>query len=134
MKVLLDTNICIYLIRQRPPEVLHRFEEYEVDEIGVSAITATELYFGTRKSRHSVRNAQASGQFLLPLEIAEFSFETAVAYGDVRATLEKRGTPIGPLDTLIAAHAFSLGVTLVTNNVGEFSRVPNLVLDNWVDN
>ena len=69
---------------------------------------------------------------MLPLEIAEFSFEAAVVYGDIRATLEKRGTPVGPLDTLIAAHALSLEVTLVTNNAREFARVSNLTLDDWV--
>ena len=132
MKVLLDTNICIYLIRQRSPEVLRRFEEYEVGEIGVSAITVAELYFGARKSQRATQNARALEQFLLPLEIAEFSFEAAVVYGDVRATLEKRGTPVGPLDTLIAAHALSLEVTLVTNNTREFARVSNLTLDDWV--
>lgn len=132
MKVLLDTNICIYLIRQRPPEVLRRFEGYEVGEIGVSAITVAELYFGVSKSQRAAQNAQALERFLLPLEVAEFSYEAAVAYGDLRAALEKQGTSIGPLDTLIAAHAISLGVTLVTNNVREFARVPNLELDNWV--
>lgn len=133
VKVLLDTNICIYLIRQRPVGVLSRFEEYEVGEIGVSSITAAELYFGTRKSRYYVRNTQALEQFLLPLEISAFGLESATAYGEIRATLERRGTPIGPLDTLIAAHAVSLGVTLVTNNTREFARVPNLTLDNWAN-
>jgi tRNA(fMet)-specific endonuclease VapC len=112
--------------------VLHRFEEYEVGDIGVSSITVAELYFGARKSRHAAQNTRALEQFLLPLEIVEFGFEAAVAYGDVRATLEKQGTPIGPLDTLIAALAISLGVTLVTNNSREFARVFNLDLDNWV--
>jgi tRNA(fMet)-specific endonuclease VapC len=134
VRVLLDTDICIYLIRRRPPEVLHRFEEYEVGDIGVSSITVAELYFGARKSRHATQNTRALEQFLLPLEIVEFGFEAAVAYGDVRATLEKQGTPIGPLDTLIAALAISLGVTLVTNNSREFARVPDLELDNWVVN
>ncbi|MGF1470774.1 MAG: type II toxin-antitoxin system VapC family toxin [Rubrobacteraceae bacterium] len=132
MNLLLDTNVCIYLIRQRPVEVLRRFEEHEVGEIGVSSITAAELYFGVRKSRYADQNAQALEQFLLPLEIAEFGFEAAVAYGGIRATLEKQGTPVGPLDTLIAAQAVSLGATLITNNTREFTRVPNLKLDNWV--
>ena len=132
MNVLLDTNICIYLIRQRPPEVVRRFEDYSIGEIGVSSITVTELYFGVRKSRDATRNAQALEQFLLPLEIAEFGLETAITYADIRATLEREGTPIGPLDTLIAANALSLGATLVTNNVREFARVPDLELENWV--
>jgi tRNA(fMet)-specific endonuclease VapC len=112
--------------------VLSRFEEYEAGEIGVSAITAAELYFGVSKSRHPAQNQQALGQFLLPLEISEFSLEFAVAYGDIQARLERQGTPIGPLDTLIAAHAVSLGVTLVTNNTREFARVPDLTLEDWV--
>ncbi len=132
MKVLLDTNICIYLIRRRPPEVLRRFEEYEVGDIGVSSITVAELYFGARKSRHATQNTRVLEQFLLPLEIVEFDLGAAVAYGDIRATLEKQGTPIGPLDTLIAALAVSLEVTLVTNNSREFARVSSLDLDNWV--
>ena len=132
MRVLLDTDICIYLIRQRPPEVLHRFEEYEVGEVGVSSITVAELYFGARKSRHAAQNARALEQFLLPLEIVEFDLEAAVAYGDIRAALERQGTPIGPLDTLIAALAVSLKVTLVTNNSREFARVPGLDLNNWL--
>lgn len=132
MKVLLDTNTCIYLIRQRPPEVLRRFEDYEVGEIGVSPITAAELYFGVSKSRRPDQNQRALEQFLLPLEIAAFDLESAVAYGNIRATLEKEGTPIGPLDTLIAVNAVSLGARLVTNNVREFARVPGLELDNWV--
>ena len=132
MRVLFDTDICIYLIRQRPSEVLRRFEEYEVGEIGISSITVAELYFGACKSRRVAQNTRALEQFLLPLEVVEFDLEAAFAYGDIRTTLEKQGTPIGPLDTLIAAQAVSLGVTLVTNNTREFARVPNLTLDNWV--
>lgn len=132
MKVLLDTNTCIYLIRQRPPEVLRRFEEHTVGDIGVSSVTAAELYFGAEKSRRPDQNRRALGQFLLPLEVAGFGHEAAAAYGGIRATLERQGTPIGSLDTLIAAHAVSLNVTLVTNNTREFARVPGLELDNWV--
>lgn len=133
MILLLDTDTCIYLIKNKPPEVLARFDEYAVGDIAVSSITAAELYFGARKSQRPARNEQALEQFLLPLEIVRFDLEAAMAYGRVRAALERRGTPIGPLDTLIAAHAVSLGLTLVTNNIREFERVPNLELDNWVD-
>lgn len=132
MNVLLDTNMCIYLIKERPPEVLRRFEEYTVGDVGVSSITAAELHFGARKSQRPAQNEQALEQFLLPLDILEFDYDAAVAYGRVRVMLERQGTPIGPLDTLIAAHAISLDLTLVTNNVREFERVPDLRLDNWV--
>ncbi len=130
---MLDTNVCIYLIRARPPEVLRRFEEYEVGEICVSSVTAAELHFGVRKSLRPAQNERALEQFLLPLEVAGFGLEAAAAYGHIRSVLDERGTPIGPLDTLIAAHAVSLDLTLVTNNVREFARVPGLKLDNWVD-
>lgn len=131
MILLLDTNICIHLIRGRSPGVLRRFEGYAVGEIGVSSVTAAELYFGVEKSRRPEENRRALEQFLLPLEVAAFDGGAAVAYGYVRADLEAKGTPIGPLDTLIAAHAVALGSTLVTSNVGEFSRVPGLKVEDW---
>lgn len=133
MKFLLDTNICIYLIRQKPLEVLQKFNTYKVGDIGISSITVAELEFGVQKSQFPQRNQQALTQFLLPLEIVNFDCAAAVVYGNLRAILEKRGTPIGSLDTLIAAHALSLQVTLITNNVREFNRVPNLKLDNWIN-
>jgi tRNA(fMet)-specific endonuclease VapC len=131
LKRLLDTNVCIHVIRRRPPKVLRRFEQYEVGEVGVSSVTAAELSYGAEKSVAPEQNREALGAFLLPLEILAFGEEAAAAYGHVRAALEKAGTPIGPLDTLIAAHAVGLGVTLVTNNVREFSRVPGLELEDW---
>lgn len=131
MKRLLDTNVCIHVVRGRPREVLRRFERYEVGEIGVSSVTVAELSYGARKSLRPEQNLEALGRFLLPLEIVAFGPEAAAAYGRVRAALEKEGKPIGPLDTLIAAHAVSLGVTLVTNNVREFERVPDLELEDW---
>ena len=133
MKFLLDTNICIYLIKQKPPEVLQKFNAYQVGDIGISSITVAELEFGVQKSQFIQKNQQALEQFLIPLHIVNFDRAAAIIYGDIRATLEKQGTPIGSLDTLIAAHAISLGVTLITNNTKEFSRVPNLKLDNWVN-
>lgn len=132
MILLLDTNTCIYLIKKRPPEVLRRFDEYAVGDIAVSSVTVAELHFGARKSQRSAQNERALEQFLLPLIVAGFDHDAAIAYARIRASLKKRGTPIGPLDTLIAAHAASLNLTLVTNNVREFERVPDLKLDNWV--
>lgn len=129
---LLDTNICIYIIKEKPAEVLRRFERYTVGDIGVSSVTAAELYFGVHKSRHPARNDRALEQFLLPLPVLEFGQKAAAACGWIRADLEKAGTPIGPLDTLIAAHAVSLNLTLVTNNPREFSRIPDLKVENWV--
>lgn len=133
MKFLLDTNICIYIIKQKPREVLQKFNTYRVGDIGVSSITVAELEFGVQKSQFPARNQQALTQFLLPLKIVDFDRAAAIVYGDIRAKLEKRGKPIGSLDTLIAAHAVSLDVTLITNNVKEFNRISNLQLENWVD-
>lgn len=128
---LLDTNICIYLIRQRSPEALRRFEEFEVGEVGVSTITVSELRYGVEKSARPEQNRAALQQFLIPLEVVSFEEEATQKYGRIRATLEKQGTPIGPLDTLIAAHAASLEATLVTNNTSEFERVPGLKIEDW---
>ena len=128
---LLDTNTCIYLIRRRPKEALQRFERFEVGEVGVSVITVSELRYGVEKSTRPEQNLRALEQFLLPLEVLNFGSEATVSYGRVRASLEERGMPIGPLDTLIAAHALSLGATLVTNNTREFERVSGLQIEDW---
>ena len=128
---LLDTNTCIYLIRRRPKEALRRFERFEVGEVGVSVITVSELRYGVEKSTRPEQNLRALEQFLLPLEVLDFGPEATVSYGRVRASLEERGMPIGPLDTLIAAHALSLGATLVTNNTREFGRVSGLQIEDW---
>ena len=132
MKLMLDTNICIYIIKQKPPEVLARFNRYDVGDIALSAVTVAELQYGVHKSQQSTRNQQALDQFLLPLIIVPFDQAAAVTYGDVRTSLERQGKPIGPLDTLIAAHALSLDLVLATNNVGEFGRVAGLRVENWV--
>ncbi|WP_036485330.1 type II toxin-antitoxin system VapC family toxin [Myxosarcina sp. GI1] len=132
MKFLLDTNICIYIIKQKPLEVLQKFNAYDLGDIGISSITVAELEFGVQKSQFPEKNRQALTQFLLPLTVVDFDPAAAAMYGMVRAILEKQGTTIGSLDTLIAAHALSLELTLVTNNTREFSRVPNLKLENWV--
>lgn len=133
MKYLLDTNICIYIIKKKPLEVLQKFKSYPVGEIGISSITVAELKYGVQKSQQSERNERALDKFLIPLVIAEFDYKAAVVYGKIRAELEAKGTPIGPLDNLIAAHAKSLNVTLVTNNTKEFSRVSDLKFTNWVE-
>ena len=132
MKVMLDTNICIYLIKQQPPTVIERFLSQPVGEIGISSITAAELAYGVSKSRHASKNRHALEQFLAPLEVAAFDQAAAWSYGRLRGQLEVKGTLIGSMDMLIAAHALSLGVQLVSNNVREFRRVPGLRLENWV--
>ena len=128
--ILLDTNICIYIINQRPPAVLKRFRDYNLGEVGVSSIVAADLSYGVAKSG-STRNQEALEMFLAPLEILPFDDAAVWAYGKLRAALEKQGQPIGSMDTLIAAHALSLNATLVTNNTHEFSRVEGLRLENW---
>ena len=132
MRYMLDTNIGIYLINHRPPHVRARFDAHPVGDIGVSAITAMELAFGVEKSG-SERNRQALETFLLPLEIAPFEHTAIGHYARIRHQLEQRGTPIGPYDLQIAAHARALGCTLVTNNVREFERVDALVIENWAE-
>lgn len=128
--ILLDTNICIYLINRKPPEVLARFRAYRAGDIGLSAIVAAELTYGIAKSGSS-RNRQALEMFLTPLEILPFDAKAIWQYGELRAHLERKGTPIGGMDTLIAAHALALDAVLVTNNTREFERVPGLRLENW---
>jgi tRNA(fMet)-specific endonuclease VapC len=132
MRYLLDTNICIQIIRRKPSELLSRLTALPVGDVGLSTITVAELHVGVQKSRDPARNAEALTMFLLPLEIAVFDYAAAEAYGRIRAALESAGTPIGPLDTLIAGHAASLDVILVTDNVAEFSRVPGLRIENWL--
>ena len=128
--ILLDTNICIYIINARLPAVLARFRQYRLGEIGVSSVVLSELAFGVAKSG-STRNRQALEMFLAPLVVLPFDDAAAWAYGTVRADLERRGTPIGALDTMIAAHAVSLQALLVTHNTREFAQVTGLQLDDW---
>ena len=133
MKVMLDTNTCIAIIKRKPPQVLKRFAAYKVGEIGISWVTLAELEFGVAKSQHQEKNEAALDEFVLPLEIATFNREAARVYGRIRAALENKGTPIGSLDTMIGAHALALGVTLATNNTREFSRIKGLTVVDWLD-
>lgn len=132
MKVLLDTNICIYIIKQQPPAVLERFSGFAIGDIGISVVTLAELEYGVSKSRDVRRNRHALDQFIAPLDVAQFDQVAAVIYGTIRADLEQKGQPIGSMDLLIAAHARSLDVCLVTNNESEFKRVPGLRIENWL--
>ena len=132
MKVMLDTNICIALIKRKPPQALKRFAAYKVGEIGISWVTLAELESGVAKSRQQENNQAALDEFVLPLEIANLDREAAGVYGRVRAMQEKKGTPIGSLDMMIGAHALVLGVTLATNNTREFSRIKGLTVVDWL--
>jgi len=132
MGYILDTNICIYIIKKKPDSVLQRLSQIPLEQIGVSSITIAELVYGARKSSNPEKNISALNSFLIPFEIFNFDYNATTEYGKIRSSLEKKGTPIGPLDTLIAAHAKSLNYTLVTNNEHEFRRVEGLQVENWV--
>ncbi len=131
MRYLLDTDICIYTINERPPTVLRAFERFLDTGLGVSSITAGELFYVACRSKHPRRTLDALRRFLAVLEIAPFDARAAEVSGSLRAWLASQGTSIGPYDALIAAHAQALGVTLVSNNTREFSRVPGLQVENW---
>lgn len=131
--ILLDTNICIYVINERPATVLEKFKQFDLGELGMSSIVASELAFGIEKTK-STKNLAALELFLAPFEIFPFDERCVWHYSTLRAALEEAGKPIGTMDTLIAAHALALDAPLVTNNLKEFSRVPGLRLLNWVEN
>jgi len=129
---MLDTNICIYIQKNKPEHVREKFKQFSVGDLALSSITVSELYFGAYKSQYVEKNLLALEHFLRPFEIAEYGIKASVEYGKVRATLEKSGKIIGGLDMMIAAHARSLNSILVTNNIKEFERVNGLVVENWV--
>lgn len=131
MKFMLDTNICIFIIKQKPSVVLEQLRKHKVGDICISSITLAELRYGASKSLYPERNHQALNEFILPLDIADFDGKAAHAYGEIRSYLEKKGTPVGSLDTLIGAHAAGIGATLVTNNVKEFRRIKDLAVVDW---
>ncbi len=132
MKILLDTDICIYLIKNKPESARKHFAMLHPGDVGISAVTVAELCCGVAKSQSQAKSAAALDEFLLPLEILPFDLDAAGKYGEIRAALEKRGMPIGPLDMLIAAQAVSRCLTLATNNTREFKRVPGLDCVQWV--
>lgn len=131
MRFMLDTNVCIDVIRTRPRKVLQKLRRMRPDDVCVSAITLSELEYGVSKSMSPDRNRLALAEFMTPVQVAPYDDMAAAEYGGVRAELERAGTPIGALDMLIAAHALALELTLVTNNEREFRRVPGLRLANW---
>ncbi len=130
---MLNTDMCIYIIKQKPVDVLKRFSTLDPKDVMVSSITVSELFYGVSKSQHKTKNNFALQEFLSPLYVESFDYNSAILYGDLRQRLEKSGLPIGSMDTLIAAHAMSINATLVTNNLNEFKRIKGLKLENWVD-
>lgn len=133
MTYMLDTNICIYAIKNKPEKVLKQFKKELNNGICISSITLAELEYGIKNSSNPAKNEQSLLKFLLPLSILPFGSAAASKYGEIRTYLKKQGKPIGPLDMLIAGHAKAEKLILVTNNVREFERVPGLELENWVE-
>ena len=133
MIYMLDTNICIYAIKHKSEKVFQKLQEVEPEDVCVSSVTYAELVHGVEKSAAVEKNRLALSLLLANIDILDFDVNAADHYGKIRADLEKKGTPIGTLDMMIAGHARSLGLTVVTNNVKEFSRVDNLKIENWAD-
>lgn len=131
-KRMLDTNICIYIIKNRPEHVRKKFEVFGIGDLCLSTVTVSELMYGVYKSQHREKNMKALEMFLQPFDILEYDYAASVHYGEIRANLESQGRVIGGLDMQIAAHARSLDMILVTNNLKEFERVEALALENWV--
>jgi len=132
MDYLFDKNICIYIIKKKSPALLDKLSGFPFDSISISSITIAELHYGVDKSLFPVKNLFALQKFLTPFNIVDFDYRAAVEYGKIRALLKKKGTPIGPMDMLIAACAKSRGLTLFSNYLKEFSRIESLSLENWV--
>ncbi|MBA4393833.1 MAG: VapC toxin family PIN domain ribonuclease [Desulfobacca sp.] len=132
MKFLLDTNICIYIIKKKPPQVLKKFKTFKINDLGISSITLAELEFGVQHSAYPEQNQEALNEFISPLEILPYDDRAAISYGKIRAYRQQRGLKIGAMDMLIAAQAKSLSIPLVTNTLKEFKRIPGLLLENWV--
>ncbi len=130
---MLDTNICIYAIKNKPAAVLGRLKREMERGLCISSITLAELEYGVRHSAHVAQNEQALLRFFVILSVLPFSAAAASEYGEIRDDLARQGTPIGPMDMLIAAHARAENLVLVTNNIREFERVPNLKLENWAE-
>lgn len=131
LQYMLDTNICIYVIRNYPQELLVRFNAL-AEQLCISSITLGELHYGAEKSARRLQNLQAIEHFSARLDVLPFSAKAAAHYGQVRAELERAGTPVGLHDMLIGAHARSDGLIIVTNNRREFDRIPGLRVENWV--
>lgn len=132
MLYLLDTNICIYLIKKRPVEALEQFNRHSPQDVAISTITLFELEYGVQKSQHTQRSQNALTKFLLPLNLVDIDRFAAIQAAAIRVELNKKGMPIGPYDLLIAGLALSQNMVLVTNNTREFERIDGLRIENWV--
>jgi len=132
MKYMLDTNICIYIIKKKPQSVLKKLTSISPEEVCISSVTLGELEYGVAKSQFPEKNKMALTAFLFPITVLPFDDCCAQEYGLIRAQLEREGNIIGPFDMQIAAHAKSQHLTLVTNNEKEFMRVKGLQIENWV--
>ena len=133
MTYMLDTNICIYAMKNKPEQVLQRLKKELNSGVCISSMTLAELEYGMKHSSNPIKNEQALLRFLVPLSVLPFGTTAASEYGEILTYLQSIGTPIGSLDMLIAAHARSEDMILVTNNVREFERVPDLDVENWVE-
>ena len=133
MKYMLDTNICIYCIKKASNKVISKLTSYDPKDICISSITYAELMYGVEKSKFKEKNMIALMMFISSISILDFDMNASTYYGTIRSELEKKGTPIGPMDMLIAAHALSNNLILVTNNIKEFKRVNNIQLENWAN-
>jgi tRNA(fMet)-specific endonuclease VapC len=133
MRYLLDTNICIYIAKRRPPCVLSRLERLRPGDVGMSIVTYLELLYGAWKSQQAAANLARLEELRGIIPVQPLDVGAARDYARIRTDLEKRGSPIGAYDLLIAAHALSLGLILVTNNVREFARIHGLRLENWAE-
>ena len=129
---LLDTNICIYILKNKPVKVLEKFKKFNIGELKLSSITVAELYFGAYNSSYIEKNISVIERFLIPFEIVNFDEKAAMEYGKVKAKLRKKGNIIGELDMQIASIAISNNLILVTNNIKEFARIENLEFENWI--
>jgi tRNA(fMet)-specific endonuclease VapC len=132
VRYLLDTDTCVALMNRSSPRVAERLLAQHPESVGMSIVTAAELRFGAEKSQRREAALAALDLLLAGVKPVPFDLPAIESYGHIRATLSRKGTPIGPLDTLIAAQAVSLGVVLVTGNLREFRRVPKLEVESWL--
>ncbi len=130
VKYMLDTNILIYAIKNRPKRIRETFKQHS-DYLSMSSVTLGELIYGAERSARVTRNLQDIEGLAARMDVIPFDYQAATHFGQIRAELSKKGKPIGPYDWMIAAHARALGLILVTNNIREFKRVPGLRVENW---
>ncbi len=132
MKYLLDTDICIYIIKKKPEKVYRTLSKTKPGDVAISNLTVAELEYGAERSSRPDQNRSVLFNFLNPFELLNFDQESAIVYGRLRMELESKGKPIGPIDTLIGSQALAHSLTLVTNNVREFRRIGGIKIENWI--